>query len=530
MRAERRGTDRLDYEAVPPPPGQRQGSRNQPRIPPLITWLWLGFWALAISGTVWKVARRPVTNLVPTAKREDTVKRTVYNPADAYKVPMPRNNTQGPYRHAQLLGFNIQTTPGQAEFCTVGEKCYLGKKNIDCDIRGRVQLLETAVENAFASKFWDPSPTTLKVFMAPEFFFRGPLGAYRVSPILEGSVKLGESLDALFQQKRFENWLFVPGTIVAAEPVLSPDPSRKEYLYFNVAPIYKGGSKLKWLHFKETVATIDFLEMNTTGEDVVPKPSNRTYSQLPAWMDRHLNRAGFRYAVNGKFNFAGLTIGIEICADHGGATLAGRQNGTVHLQLIVSGGMSIAKGPVVVPAGGPVFLVDGFGRTEISRNLYGMGLMFSENAEAGKDLYNVGPVHWASMYSSLRNWLALVVRDLTGSSGATPTGFSAASETLHLVHRVNALGPHWQKAIDGLFVTESYAMVTKAYEALRDEMAPLWDEHRKLKHGIGMKRQPPPPATYPTVDIYAPMPLVELTPRRLPTGELLQHAASASRP
>jgi len=35
-------------------------------------------------------------------------------------------------------------------------------------------------------------------------------------------------------------------------------------------------------------------------------------------------------------------------------------------------------------------------------------------------------VRWAGLYTSLREWLALVVDDLTGLWGAAPAGFQAA--------------------------------------------------------------------------------------------------------
>jgi len=56
-------------------------------------------------------------------------------------------------------------------------------------------------------------------------------------------------------------------------------------------------------------------------------------------------------------------------------------------------GMSIARGPVTVPAGGPVFLVDGFGRTEVSSNLFGQGMRYAR-ADTGDDIYNTGPHPW----------------------------------------------------------------------------------------------------------------------------------------
>lgn len=45
----------------------------------------------------------------------------------------------------------------------------------------------------------------------------------------------------------------------------------------------------------------------------------------------------------------------------------------VDVQLVVSAGMNIASGPVCTRPGGPVFLADGFARTEVSLNAFGRG-------------------------------------------------------------------------------------------------------------------------------------------------------------
>lgn len=45
--------------------------------------------------------------------------------------------------------------------------------------QGRLDVMRDALDLAMASPHVDHSKTTLKIFVAPEFFFRGPHGAYK---------------------------------------------------------------------------------------------------------------------------------------------------------------------------------------------------------------------------------------------------------------------------------------------------------------------------------------------------------------
>lgn len=91
--------------------------------------------------------------------------------------------------------------------------CYIGKENVTQDVMGRIAIMEAAVERAFLQA--DPSRDVLKIFVAPEFFFRGPRGAYPASSIFASDTsfnaldQIGLALDAIVQQERFEDWLFV---------------------------------------------------------------------------------------------------------------------------------------------------------------------------------------------------------------------------------------------------------------------------------------------------------------------------------
>ena len=64
-------------------------------------------------------------------------------------------------------------------------QCYVGKSNLTEDIAGRLKIMEMAVERAYEVS--DDSEDVLKVFNAPEFYWRGPDGAYALSSVYEST-------------------------------------------------------------------------------------------------------------------------------------------------------------------------------------------------------------------------------------------------------------------------------------------------------------------------------------------------------
>ena len=64
-------------------------------------------------------------------------------------------------------------------------KCYVGKSNLTEDIAGRLKIMEMAVDRAYEVS--DDSEDVLKIFNAPEFYWRGPDGAYALSSIYEST-------------------------------------------------------------------------------------------------------------------------------------------------------------------------------------------------------------------------------------------------------------------------------------------------------------------------------------------------------
>ena len=72
---------------------------------------------------------------------------------------------------------------------------YVGYTDTAADIKGRLAVMEAALEASLTAPDLDTSNSTLKIFLAPEFFFRGPAGAYSAEdPAL---MALGDSLRSM---------------------------------------------------------------------------------------------------------------------------------------------------------------------------------------------------------------------------------------------------------------------------------------------------------------------------------------------
>ena len=154
-------------------------------------------------------------------------------------------------------------------------QCYIGLPDPMLDVRGRIEIMMDAVEKAYAvvtaAENADDSET-LKVFIAPEFYWRGITGAYSFEydelpddPSFCGPIcQILVGLENIVAQERFEDWVFLFGTIVASDTLPTDDPYG--YLFYNFAPVYKGYNPDKmgfvgkrFLVPKRYVSSSDFL-------------------------------------------------------------------------------------------------------------------------------------------------------------------------------------------------------------------------------------------------------------------------------
>eukprot|EP00929_Paragymnodinium_shiwhaense_P109073 TRINITY_DN75438_c0_g1_i1.p1 TRINITY_DN75438_c0_g1~~TRINITY_DN75438_c0_g1_i1.p1 ORF type:complete len:524 (+),score=66.56 TRINITY_DN75438_c0_g1_i1:72-1574(+) len=436
-----------------------------------------------------------------------------------------------PYTQVQHLGLNMFTVSGTAaDGCfqynlSVEAECFLGDPQTAADFDKRVNIMYAAIDQAHASHHWDRSNSTLKIFTAAEFFWRGPHGAYRFTPEFVETVRGAfAKLQARLSHERFKDWVFVLGTIVAARF------DAASVSFYNFAPIIVGGEQKMYVEFKHHISTADFPDAapefseSQADPDDVPRPNttncylDRTqkrcsYSTLPH--DFLEEGFGFKHAEavqRGVFTVKGLRIGIEICLDHHlgelAANLGSRQIVDVH--LIVSAGMTIAAGPICTKRGGPTFLNDGFGRTAMSLNLYGRGREFAVLPNGGRR-YNVGGVYGADSAVALGQWMGTAIEAFTGRSfGVRTAGFGTlpggAPEDFSGIPfaQISAFGPNWLEHIQGLFDSSNYEEAAHFYSLVKAdaESRQAGRKQQRLFGDLGDLR-----FFFPTIDLYGPLPL-----------------------
>ena len=257
-----------------------------------------------------------------------------------------------------------------------------------------------ATNNALKAGAVDPK--TLKIFMAPEFYFRGANGAYSpeiVSQIIPKLRTLGT------QSARYADWLFVFGTAVAAIeieetfcktcdpmktikfvkdrnnptktiPVCTKDNTHEVAIESygaeiqNVALVQKGEENA--LVAKEYVSSIDYIgadqgqvrihpgtKDSAKVDTIVPSGSND-----PQWgghPDGIITQNDERLG-GCRLTIDGIRIALEVCLDHHhNVARAQPLQDSTQILLIPSYGMEIGGGLYCVPFG-VVFNVDGRGR------------------------------------------------------------------------------------------------------------------------------------------------------------------------
>lgn len=270
------------------------------------------------------------------------------------------------------------------------------------DIEARLAFTRDAIVKAEAVS--DRSTSTLKVFMGPEFLFRGAGGAY-LQDLITGwqsappEFQLPEpyrgrwpglfaSLRSLVAQAAYEDWVFVFGSAlgasfparVAGKGRYVLDPRQVGEIY-NMALFQRGGASHAadtYVSRKHYISGIDFLQWNGALRQHTPnsvRPLDPA-ALIPAdVLGEPEGSAMFRIADINDGNGKPIDFGIEICLDHlcsGGAGVNhfGRLRSAgqfVKIQLVPSGGMSLVPESIRLAPGGPAtprsyaFNCDGLG-------------------------------------------------------------------------------------------------------------------------------------------------------------------------
>ena len=137
---------------------------------------------------------------------------------------------------------------------------YLGDDDVERDMNHRLAILEEVLyilrNDVFDEKpEIDRDPGVLKILMMPEFLLRGPNGAYSTSQMYDSSndeedgilIKFADEMRDLIYDDAFEDYLFVLGTVIVAEPNDGTNNEKDSLLsandvtYFNFSPVYRGG-------------------------------------------------------------------------------------------------------------------------------------------------------------------------------------------------------------------------------------------------------------------------------------------------
>ncbi|MEN6374326.1 MAG: hypothetical protein ABFD75_06005 [Smithella sp.] len=255
---------------------------------------------------------------------------------------------------------------------------YMGNTSDDKDILKRCSIMKNAINIAHKNVITAQggnSADTLKLFMAPEFYFRGTGGAYPIEKIS----KIMETMREETKNAKYAHWLFVFGTAIG---YLSQGNAKE---IFNIALVQKGGlaqadGMHEWIIYKEFISHIDFIrdkkkDWQKIDERIIAIAGMNAHA-LPTMGSRDLSTLGHVNPVGvGReesasglggqsiFTIDGITLGLEVCLDHAKGRLRASPvapgHNEIQIHLIPSAGMTITPSSVVGIKGGLVFNVDG---------------------------------------------------------------------------------------------------------------------------------------------------------------------------
>ncbi|MFA9276047.1 MAG: hypothetical protein ACEQSE_14365 [Candidatus Aquirickettsiella gammari] len=129
--------------------------------------------------------------------------------------------TTNNYSQCRFIGYAIPTGPSQDKLILskylVGN--YLGAVDVVQDLLARIAILKHAVDTAKQALPANEDPHLVNnIFMAPEFYFHGPLGPYIYRHTDEDPAELALKLLAqTFNPQDYPNWTFVFGTMISAK-------------------------------------------------------------------------------------------------------------------------------------------------------------------------------------------------------------------------------------------------------------------------------------------------------------------------
>jgi hypothetical protein len=233
-------------------------------------------------------------------------------------------------------------------------QCYLGLENTTEDVIQRLSIMTDAVEKAYTLSNKDDD--LLKIFLAPEFYFRGINGAFEFT-IDEEEMEDGRKcssdmcqilsgLEQIVADVRFENWLFLFGTVIASE---ATSHHRKNHLHNTKHDVYVNFAQ-KWIKYKDELTSYGY-NMIEYGWIIL---DNITFS-VEICLDHLVHRALQTYladVVTGSQTLIPSSANDTI-------SWVGIPKQQAQISLVSSAGMDVIVGSLALANGGYIFLQDG---------------------------------------------------------------------------------------------------------------------------------------------------------------------------
>jgi hypothetical protein len=291
-----------------------------------------------------------------------------------------------PYTRLQFIAYVLNTTFAQPTLPPAAANAlYRGLVDrADEDVATRVALVARALATARDGSQGPAQPVggpdTLKIFVMPEFFFRGATGAYDMAHVQQVISALSDEV----KSNDWADWLFVFGTIVGFSEQHPSDQSWIDWLLnavgigskatteiYNFALVMRGGKTVdadRHIVMKDSISNIDFINDVDASLPVVPpdlllRPAIRYVTGGAAGPGRE--NQFFNNDGSGIFECAGIRFGMEICLDHLKKRLVASPqipgDTQVQVQLVTSCGMNIKQPSLLLDESGYAFCCDGAG-------------------------------------------------------------------------------------------------------------------------------------------------------------------------
>jgi len=235
------------------------------------------------------------------------------------------------------------------------------------DEKFRIQCMYQVVLWAATDPAVDTSATTLKVFLAPEFYFKTPgpsssggkraaggFGAYSHNTM----INMLECLRTIFtsplpgKPNLLKHWLIIPGTIVSDLPGDGKSYSAKasDNVYMNTAPVIQG-EKDGFYHYIH--------KYFISGIDGPPEDASISWKGPYKTVLAKLKAKGLDEFDSYSFQVDNVSFAFDICLDHakGVAKKTAKRSADVH--LVTACGMGLEDTSVVAKAGGHAMICDG---------------------------------------------------------------------------------------------------------------------------------------------------------------------------